>query len=203
MYIFSALIIIWSLWGYLLSKTEQAQYTVVRQARGYEIRAYPAHVVAQATVRGSYDEALREGFRIIAAYIFGGNAARRTVPMTVPAVIRKNKKETIAMTAPVRTTIDGESHTVSFGMPRSYTLTSLPAPVDRRVELVTVPEKKMAAIRFSWFRSARRIQSKKLQLVGRVRRDNLHVTGAARYAGYDAPWTPPWMTRNEVMVEVL
>jgi effector-binding domain-containing protein len=87
-------------------------------------------------------------------------------------------------------------------MPRSYTLETLPAPNDDRVKIVTIPEKKMAALRFSGMRTNARVQSKKQQLLDSLKKDNVVVTGAVQYAGYNAPWTPPWMTRHEVLVEV-
>jgi effector-binding domain-containing protein len=156
--------------------------------------------VAQTTVKGSYKEALNEGFRIVAGYIFGGNTKKQSIAMTAPVV--EKKSEPIAMTAPVIATIEGESHTIAFGMPKSYTLETLPVPNDSRIEIVTIPEKKMAAIRFSWFRTDARVQSKKQELLDVLKKDNISVIGEPQYAGYNAPWTPPWMSRNEVLVEI-
>ena len=44
------LALLWSLWGYMSSRTEQAAYNFVRAATDYEVRRYPAHLVAQTTV---------------------------------------------------------------------------------------------------------------------------------------------------------
>ncbi|MCX6747567.1 MAG: heme-binding protein [Candidatus Nomurabacteria bacterium] len=33
-------------------------------------------------------------------------------------------------------------------------------------------------------------------------RDGVVAQGGTAYAGYNAPWTPPWMNRNEVLVEI-
>jgi len=41
---------LWSIWGFFGSRVEQADYTVVKKMDGYEIREYPAHIVAQTTV---------------------------------------------------------------------------------------------------------------------------------------------------------
>lgn len=49
--IFVVIIGLWSLWGFLGSNVEQADYTVVKQMDGYEIREYPEHIVAQTTVQ--------------------------------------------------------------------------------------------------------------------------------------------------------
>ena len=122
--------------------------------------------------------------------------------MTAPVVEKKSASESIAMTAPVMANIEGESHTIAFGMPKSYTLETLPTPDDPRVKIETVNEKKMAAIRFSWIRTDSRVQSKKQELLDALKKDNVLVIGEPQYAGYNAPWTPPWMMRSEVLVEV-
>jgi len=106
------------------------------------------------------------------------------------------------MTAPVTATIEGEQHTIAFVMPRSYTLATLPVPTDSRVTLATVPETTMAVMRFSWVRTNSRVEEKKQELLKALARDTVTVTGEVQYAGYNAPWTPPWMTRNEVMVPI-
>ncbi len=204
MYFILALIAVgvaWSWWGYMSSRTEQAEYTVLASAQEYEIRLYPSHIVAQTVVQGPYQTALNQGFRIVAGYIFGGNTKKERIAMTAP-VVEQKVGESIAMTAPVVASIEGESHTVAFGMPRSYTLATLPTPTDPRVQIVTIPEKRMAVIRFSWFRTDRRLQAKKRELLDMLKRDSVGVRGEPQYAGYNAPWTPPWMTRNEVLVEV-
>lgn len=211
-YTLVGIVLLWSVWGYFSSRVEKTAYSVLELKEGYEIRLYPAHIVAQTTVKGSYGEALNEGFRIVAGYIFGGNTKKQSIAMTAPVVEQKVAQknapapvpasESISMTAPVVATIEGESHTIAFGMPASYTLDTLPTPDDARVKIVTIPEKKMAVTRFSWYRTDSRIQSKKQELLSALAKDAISVIGEPQYAGYNAPWTPPWMLRNEVMVEV-
>jgi hypothetical protein len=200
MYIFLAFfaaLILWSAYGLLSSNVEHTSYTVMESRNGYELRRYPAHIVAQ-----TYQSALNEGFRIVAGYIFGGNTKKESIAMTAPVVEQKIGSEKIAMTAPVTATLGGEMHTITFSMPSSYTLETLPAPNDSRVTLVTVPEKIMAVKRFSWLRTSTYVESKKEELLAALKRDGVSVTGEVQYAGYNAPWTPPWMTRNEVLVEI-
>lgn len=216
LYTIIGLIVLWSVWGYFSSKVENTEYSVIESKSEYEIRLYPEHIVAQTTIKGTYDEALNQGFRIVAGYIFGGNTKKESIAMTAPVIEKsaaqnsaseksaaeKTKGQSIAMTAPVMATVEGESHTIAFGMPRSYTLETLPVPNDSRIQIVTIPEKKMAVIEFSWYRSTARVQSKKQELLDALKKDNVKVVGEPQYAGYNAPWTPPWMTRNEVLVEV-
>lgn len=208
-YILIALVVVialWSIGGIFGSRVEQADYTVVKTMNGYEIREYPAHIVAQTTVQGSYGESMSNGFRIVAGYIFGGNTKRESIAMTAPVVAQKEEgsqaSERIAMTAPVVATDEGDSQVISFGMPRSYTLETLPKPNDPRVKIVMIPARKYAVVRFSWYRSDARVKSMQAKLLSALARDGIVAEGSTAYAGYNAPWTPPWMTRNEVFVEV-
>jgi len=202
LYIAIGVCVLWSLWGYFSSRVEQTAYIVIETKEDYEIRLYSTHIVAETIVTGSYQEALNEGFRIVAGYIFGGNTTKESIPMTAPVIEKKSASESIPMTAPVLATMEGESHTIAFSMPRSYTMETLPTPTDARVQMREVPEKKMAAIRFSWIRTDARVQSKKQELQDALARDAVRVVGVPQYAGYNAPWTPPWMMRNEVLMEI-
>ncbi|MBP9710899.1 MAG: heme-binding protein [Candidatus Pacebacteria bacterium] len=196
------LVALWSVWGYFSSRVEEAHHSVIKKADGYEVREYAAHIEAQTKVEGSYSDALNEGFRIIAGYIFGGNTKKESIAMTAPVREQKQTSQKIAMTAPVVASLKGESRVIAFVMPKSYTLESLPTPNDSRVTLVEVPAKKMAALRFSWFRSSDRVAQMEERLLASLSRDKVEVIGVPSYAGYNAPWTPPWMTRNEILVEI-
>ena len=126
--------------------------------------------------------------------------------MTAPVVAEKGEvkkvSENIAMTAPVVATKEGDSQTISFGMPRSYTLETLPIPNDSRVKIVMIPAKKYAVMQFSWYRSDAQIKSMQEKLLSALARDGVATEGSTAYAGYNAPGTPPWMTRNEVLIEL-
>ncbi len=197
------LLIIWSLVGYFTSNAEQAKYSVIKKADGYEIRNYPAHIVAQTVVEGARvnGDVFNKGFKIIAGYIFGGNIKKESIAMTAP-VAAQGMSEKIAMTVPVTGTPEGNSHVISFVMPSGYTLATLPTPNDSRIKLVPVPEQKIAAITFLGYRTDPLFERMKKELFADLARDNITMIGTPIYAGYNPPWTPPWMNRNEIMVQV-
>ena len=91
--VFVVVIMLWSAWGFFSSRVEQAEYTVVEKVNGYEIREYPAHIVAQTTVPGHQGDSLSAGFRIVAGYIFGGNTKKESIAMTAPVVTQKGEAE--------------------------------------------------------------------------------------------------------------
>jgi effector-binding domain-containing protein len=193
---------LWSVWGFFASRVERADYTLVKKTNEYEIRNYGTRILAQTKVTGSYRESMGDGFRIVAGYIFGGNAKKESIAMTAPVTEQGAVSEKIAMTAPVLVGLEGEERIVSFSMPRSYTLETLPIPNDKRVKIVEVPAQKMAAIVFSGYRTDAKIEKMKELLKAKLDEDKVEYTGTFIYAGYNGPGTPPWMTRNEVMIEI-
>jgi hypothetical protein len=205
MWILLAIIIVgilWSVWGYFSSRVEQTDYSVTAHAKGYEVRQYPAHLVAQTTVQGSYKEAVGTGFRIIAGYIFGDNTKKQSIAMTAPVVAQGEVSEKIAMTAPVVASPTGGAYTISFGMPRGLTLETLPVPNDARVKLVELPARKVAARQYAGWRTNAREKGMEDELLQALSRDGHRAISAPAYAGYNAPWTPPWMQRHEVLVDI-
>lgn len=82
---------------------ETPPYKEVLRDGDFEVRDYPALVVAEVTVEGDQKEAASKGFRLLAGYIFGANKKRQSIAMTAP-VAQQATSEKIAMTAPVAQT---------------------------------------------------------------------------------------------------
>lgn len=187
-------------WGPLVSNVEQPKYLVVQSDRSIEIRDYPAMIVAEANVRGAREEAINEGFRIIADYIFGNNLSSQRVAM--PAPVTQQASEKIAMTAPVTQQGDGDSWQVRFIMPASYTLATLPKPKNHAVQLKEIASRRCAVVRFSGLAGEARLKRETDQLTKFISAKKLTALSVATYAFYDPPWTLPFLRRNEVMIEV-
>ena len=180
---------------------EEPPFRSVLKDGAFEIRDYPALVVAEVTVAGGQSAAASRGFRLLAAYIFGGNARRQSIAMTAP-VAQEPVGEKIAMTAPVVQTRAPDAWVVRFTMPRGYTLETLPRPNDARVRLRTTPPTKVAVIRFSGVAEPGNVAAKSAELSAWIQRRRLRPTGPAALAQYDPPWTLWFMRRNEVMIPV-
>jgi hypothetical protein len=134
----------------------------------------------------------------VAGYIFGDNQAQNKIAMTTP-VIQEQASQKIAMTTPV---IQNETEGLfSFVLPAEYKLEDLPKPNDDRVEIIEVPAKRIAALRFSGFFRAERFKAKEALLIERLERDDL-TYGAISTVGYNPPLTPPFMSRLEVWAEI-
>jgi hypothetical protein len=183
---------------------ESPMYEVVRKSEDKEIRKYAGYVVATTTVSGDYREAQSRGFRILADYIFGGNEAADSIAMTAPVMqSREGDGSQIAMTAPVMQAQTEQGWKMSFMMPSSYDLKDLPKPRSPLVTLEQVPERYMAAIRYSWGRGEARNNAKGRELLEWLENESTYwPAGKMVTAGYDPPWTLPFVRRNEVLIEV-
>lgn len=98
--------------------------------------------------------------------------------MTAPVIAQNTQQKAsqkIAMTAPVIASNKGDSQIISFGMPQSQTLETLPKPLDSRVKIVLIPEQTVAALKFSWFRNDHRIQKMQEKLLKNLKDDKIKV----------------------------
>ena len=181
---------------------ETPPYRELRRDGHFEVRDYPALVVAEVTVDGDQKEAANKGFRLLAGYIFGANKKRQSVAMTAP-VVQEAVSEKIAMTAPVAQTQSAAgTWVVRFTMPRAWSLETLPIPDDPRVKLRRTEPARFAVLRFSGLAKPDDVQIKSNELLAWVTSQGLHATGPVSLAQYNPPWTLWFMRRNEVMVEV-
>lgn len=190
---------------------EQPKHRVLEQIGAIEIREYAPMLLAEVDVAGDRGSAAREAFRVLAGYIFGGNAGKQGIAMTSPVtqVDIARRGENIAMTSPVTQVAvegaigDGASRwTVAFMMPSQYTLASLPKPESDRIRFrMTEPERR-AVIRFSGWSTAPNLEKHRLELERFIADRQLKATGTPMMAFYDDPFTLPWNRRNEWWVPV-
>ena len=146
-----------------------------------EIRAYAPRVMAVTEMT----EDSSGGFRVLAGYIFGGNA----------------KEQEIAMTAPVQQSMKGDRE-MAFMMPAEYALEDLPEPEDQRVSFREAPAYTAAVIQFSGWASAEKADENWQQLRRFLIAEGINITGEPTLNQYNPPWTLPFMRRNEIIVPV-
>ena len=181
---------------------EQPKYTVQQKDGDFELRRYAPYIVAEVVESGDQGQAVQAGFRELAGYIFGGNTSRAKIAMTAP-VAQKPASETIAMTSPVAQAPAGDGRwTVQFMMPAAYTLDRLPKPDDPDVHFRAEPAREMAVVTFSGVARDRNYREKTEALKRWASSKGLAVHGPSVLAQYDPPWTPWFMRRNEVLVEI-
>ena len=162
---------------------EEPVYQVEKawEAEQIEIRAYAPRIMAVTGMNEDSDS----GFRVLAGYIFGGNA----------------EEQKIAMTAPVQQTMAGEKE-MAFMMPAEYALKDLPQPEDQRVSFREAPAYTAAVIQFSGWASAEKADENWQELQRFLIAEGIDITGEPTLNQYNPPWTLPFMRRNEIIVPV-
>lgn len=180
---------------------EEAVYNEVIKEGKFEIRDYAPQILAETLVEGDLEQAGNEAFNRLFRYISGDNRSRRKVEMTAP-VSQEPKGEKIKMTAPLGQERVQEKWAVSFMMPASYTLETLPEPVDQRINLRQVPARRMAVVRYSGFWSEKNYLRYKMELESWIRDRGITIVGAPVWARYNPPFTPWFLRRNEILIPI-
>lgn len=204
-----------------MASYEEPTFKLIESYKNIEIRAYEPMIVAKVEVSGERGVAIKDGFRLIADYIFGNNQAKEPsktssekIPMTTPVIQQKNEKipmttpviqqqnQKIPMTTPVTQQGKNNNWLVEFVMPKSYTLETLPKPNNPQVQLIEVPAYKAVVIRFSGMSSQTNLKKHLAELNDFVTNHKINVVGEPIYAFYNPPWTLPFLRRNEIMLKL-
>ena len=168
---------------------EQPRYAVLATlGPDIEIRRYPARLAAE-TAPGIPANA---AFGLLFAYITGANTDGEEIAMTAPV----ERGVALSMTTPVET----GSGVMRFFLPGG--VLRAPIPTDRRVSIVTVPERTLAVLRFSGQYGPEVLAGKRAQLAARLVGSRWRAEGAGGFFGYDPPFTLPPFRRNEVFTPV-
>jgi hypothetical protein len=168
------------------ARTEEQKYKVLEKDGDFEIRYYPKVVMATVSMpSNSYNKMSSSGFRRLAGYIFGGN----------------EQKESIAMTAPVHMQVKEDSASMSFVMPSSYSMNTLPVPKDSGVKIHMSEEEYVASVTYSGFSSDEDIRVQTARLKEFLDKKGIVYSGDFRYLGYNPPYQLKGR-RNEVIVHI-
>lgn len=186
---------------FVVQNVETPDYRVVLREGPFEIRDYPPLVVAEVKRQGKRRKALSAGFSPLADYIFAKERGGERVAMTAPVTQRRDER--IAMTAPVTQSPAGEDvWAVSFIMPAKYALENLPAPASDDVRLRQVQSRRAAAVRFSGRATDELIAAQEKALRDWLQTRDRVPAAAPVYAYYNDPFTPGFLRRNEVILDL-
>jgi hypothetical protein len=163
---------------------EEPEWELMETLGKVEIRHYAPSIQATTVIDSSAHTTA--GFRRLAGYIFGGN----------------ERSQSIAMTAPVQETLAGGKPVMAFTMPSEYALDELPMPDDERIQIVTVPARTVAVVRFSGWATGPKVARMQQKLLDTLELHGIRSVGAPALNQYNPPWTAPFLRRNEVVVDV-
>ncbi len=193
--------------------TEQQPYELVQRYPHFELRRYPAHVVAEIRVNATFDRAGNAAFRHLFNYISGGNTASQKLAMTAPVIQGAgtrdgNTAQKLAMTAPVLQSgpLPGKDapadFVVAFVLPAGMTAETAPVPTNPDVTIRTVPGSLAAVLRFSGSGSEAAFERRNTGLQSALTLAGLTAVGQPRFARFDPPFKPWFLRRNEVVQDV-
>ncbi len=182
---------------------EKPEYEVILVDGDIEYRRYESFIVAETNIVGaeSWKEASNEGFRRLFDYITGDNSGDQKIAMTAPVQQSKLQAEELRFSQ-AEALADGAGWRVGFMLPSRYSMVDAPVPEDDRIELRVVPEKLVAAIRYSGRWTTRNFDKYESRLMTKLTAANIEILGVPETAFYNPPFVPPFMRRNEILIEV-
>ena len=120
-----------------------------------------------------------------------------TAPVTQTAAPMK-----LEMTAPVTQSAAPGGYLVQFVLPKGVTLDNAPEPIDQRIVLRQVPAMRVAVIRYSGLWSDANYNRHLAQLEETLKKAGMKWSGEPIYSRYDPPFTPWFMRRNEIWLQL-
>jgi len=162
---------------------ENPEFTVIYTDGDIEYRRYESYLVSDSvvTVDSDYREAGERGVALLLD--FRGD-------------------EDISLTLPIEQTVDEDGWRVSMMLPREYTLETAPISADPRIRIREVPSRVMAVVRFSGRWTEENFGRQIDKLVAATDAGLVERVSDVQTAVYNPPVMPPFLRRNEVMVEV-
>jgi hypothetical protein len=171
---------------------ESAEYKVLDSEGQFEVREYPDLMMAAATTQ--LDAQGRDGsFMKLFGYISGANTQGEKIAMTTP-VFMENQDA-------------GSRVQMGFVMPKDVAQKGVPNPTESKVQIRKRAGGRFAVIRFSGqlnTNTAEKAEAKlrewmkNKKLVG----DDSAPGSGVETAGYDPPFTPGPLRRNEVLIRL-
>jgi hypothetical protein len=169
---------------------ETVKYEILRKLNKVEIRRYPRIAIAKV---GNYET---DSFGLLFRFISGENKQKTKVKMTAPVVSQE-----IKMTTPVLSDFSNTGY-MAFVMPKKFSLGTIPEPMDNRVKIEEIPERLVAVLRFSGSWAETHFDAKTRELLEELNKAKIKTKGNVFTMLYNPPFTPGFLRRNEVAIEI-
>jgi hypothetical protein len=170
-------------------------YEVIRKLGRVEIRRYPKLVLAKVSNTES------DSFGLLYRFITGNNKQKEKVKMTSP-VVSSGASQEIKMTTPVLSEFSNAGY-MAFVMPEEFIIENTPEPLDDRVKIEEVPARLLGVLRFSGGWSEDNFTKKSNELLNELANAKIKIKGSVFSMLYNPPFTPGFMRRNEVAIEIV
>jgi hypothetical protein len=170
-----------------LMANEEPDYIVLKKESEIEIRQYKNFLTASIETDGDRKEAISKGFRFLFKYISGENKNKESISMTIP-VMQKSS--------------GNNKWNISFVVPKKFDLKNVPQPDNINIQIKNSLNLKVIAITFSGLFSDGNIEENETKLRNYIKERGIKIEEPAIFAGYNAPWIPWFLKRNEVMFQL-
>ena len=187
---------------------ESAEYKVLESEGKFEVREYPDLMLA-ATSTNSDLQGRDGSFMQLFRYISGANESKQKISMTTPVFMESQS--------------DGDRVQMGFVMPKEVAEQGVPKPTGEKVEVRKRQGGRFAVVRFSGALTAKSAKDAETRLREWMQTKGLEpmptgesngvATGESNgmptgesngveTAGYDPPFTPGPLRRNEVLIRI-
>jgi hypothetical protein len=161
---------------------EEAPHKVLVKNGNIELRSYSELQLVETSMNPQGEG----GFMRLFTYIDRGNSRSQKIAMTTPVYIQKKNN----------------AKTMAFVLPASMHKDEVPAPTGINVKTGTRPSGAYAVYRYSGKRIDGGSKDAKRSLNEWIVKKGYRSLSEPINAYYDTPWTPPFLRRNELMIQV-
>lgn len=186
----AALLVVAAYFGWKLTSRgayESAEYTVLESKDSFEIREYPDLMMATTGMKQEL-QGNDGSFMRLFGYISGENEPQQKVAMTTPVFMERNSADS-----------EGQ---MGFVLPKQVAEQNIPDPTDDKVEIRKRAGGKFAVIKFAGRMDSKTIAEAENKLRNWMKEKGLVGEGETELAGYDPPWTPGPLRRNEALIRL-
>ncbi|MDI6719695.1 MAG: heme-binding protein [Methanomicrobiales archaeon] len=153
------------------------QYEKVGTIGEVELRRYPKLLVACAPRVSDY-----EAHMILYRYFSGRNRGNERLEMTAPVISDEDR--------------------MCFVIPSGISREKVPEPLDDRIRILEMPEREIAALRFSGHADEPLVARETVRLLSMLRESGYNIAGSPFLMRYNPPTVAGPRRRNEVAVEI-
>lgn len=170
---------------------ESADYKVIESDGKFEVREYPDLMLVATTTK--LDAQGRDGsFMKLFSYISGANETKQKISMTTPVFMGNDKDTSVQM---------------GFVMPKDVATKGVPKPTGELVDVRKRVGGRFAVVRFSGQLTSKQAKDSEAKLRAWMETKSLVADDSAESsgvesAGYDPPFTPGPLRRNEVLIRL-
>ena len=161
---------------------EEAPHKVLIKNGNIELRSYSELQLVETSMNPQGEG----GFMRLFAYIDRGNSRSQKIAMTTPVYIQKKNN----------------GKTMAFVLPASMHKDEVPAPTGINVKTGIRPSGAYAVYRYTGKRIDGGSKDAKRSLNEWIVKKGYRSLSEPINAYYDTPWTPPFLRRNELMIQV-